>query len=63
MRKALAIVIAAFAGSTLAAAPDWQAIGENANGNKIYVDKGSVKAPATRRRSSSAPSSRPRSTR
>ena len=44
MRKALAIVMAAVAGSTLAAAPDWQAIGENANGNKIYVDKSSVKA-------------------
>ena len=43
MRKVLAIVMAAVAGSTFAAAPDWQAIGENANGNKIYVDKASVK--------------------
>jgi hypothetical protein len=44
MRTGLAIVIAGLAGGALAAAADWQAIGENANGNKIYVDKASVKA-------------------
>jgi hypothetical protein len=44
MRKALAIVMAAVAGSTFAAAPDWQPIGENANGNRIFVDKASLKA-------------------
>ena len=44
MRTGLAIVIAGLAGGALAAAADWQPIGENANGNRIYVDKASVKA-------------------
>jgi len=43
MRIGPAIVMAGIAGSALAAAPDWQPIGENANGNKIYVDKASIK--------------------
>jgi hypothetical protein len=44
MRIGLAIVVAGVAGTALAAAPDWQPLGENANGNKIYVDKASIKA-------------------
>jgi ABC-type uncharacterized transport system YnjBCD substrate-binding protein len=44
MRTWLAIVLAAIVGSAAAAAPDWQLLGENVNGNKIYVDRGSVKA-------------------
>jgi ABC-type uncharacterized transport system YnjBCD substrate-binding protein len=44
MRTWLAIALAGIAGSAAAAAPDWQPLGENANGNKIYVDRGSVKA-------------------
>ena len=44
MRTWLAIALAGIAGSAAAAAPDWQLLGENVNGNKIYVDKGSVKA-------------------
>lgn len=40
----VAVLCAGVAGVALAAAPDWQAIGENANGNRIFVDKGSVKA-------------------
>jgi hypothetical protein len=44
MRSALAIVIAAAAGAAFGATPDWQAIGENANGNRIFVDRASVKA-------------------
>ena len=44
MRTGLAIVIAGLAGGALAAAADWQPIGENANGNRISVDKASVKA-------------------
>jgi len=43
MRTWLAIALAGIAGSAAAAAPDWQPLGENANGNKIYVDTGSVK--------------------
>jgi hypothetical protein len=46
MRIALAIVLAGIAGSATAAGPDWQSIGENANGNRIYVDKSSIKAAA-----------------
>jgi len=45
MRTLLLIALAAVAGPALAA-PDWQALGENANGNKIFVDKASVKAGA-----------------
>jgi ABC-type uncharacterized transport system YnjBCD substrate-binding protein len=44
MRTWLAIALAGIAGSAAAAAPDWQLLGENVNGNKIYVDRGSVKA-------------------
>jgi hypothetical protein len=43
MRTLTFLVLAGFAGAVVAAAPDWQAIGENANGNKIFVDKTSVK--------------------
>ena len=39
MRIVLAIAVAGMAGGVLAAVPDWQPLGENANGNKIYVDK------------------------
>ncbi len=44
MHIGMALVVAGIAGSALAAAPDWQPIGENANGNRIYVDKASIKA-------------------
>jgi hypothetical protein len=44
MRTELAIVLAGLAGGVLAAAPAWQPIGENANGNRVYVDKASVKS-------------------
>lgn len=44
MHIGLAIVVAGIAGAVTAAAPDWQPIGENANGNRIYIDKASVKA-------------------
>ena len=43
MRIVTAIALATMAGAALAAAPDWQPLGENANGNKIYVDKASIK--------------------
>jgi hypothetical protein len=46
MRIVLAIAFAGMAGSVLAAGPDWQSVGENANGNKIYVDKSSIKPAA-----------------
>jgi len=42
MKPLVAIALVTFAGTAMAA-PDWQAIGENANGNRIYVDKASVK--------------------
>jgi hypothetical protein len=44
MRTILAFVLATVAGAATAAAPEWVAIGENANGNRIFVDKASVKA-------------------
>jgi hypothetical protein len=44
MRIMTAIALAAMAGAAFAAAPDWQPLGENANGNKVYVDKASLKA-------------------
>ena len=44
MRIVTAIALTAMAWGALAAAPDWQPMGENANGNKIYVDKASIKA-------------------
>lgn len=46
MRIVLAIAAAVIVGGALAASPDWQPIGENANGNRIYVDKASIKAAA-----------------
>jgi hypothetical protein len=42
MRTAAALLLAGFAATALAA-PSWQAIGENANGNKVFVDTASVK--------------------
>jgi hypothetical protein len=44
MRIGLAIVVAGVAGAAFAATTDWQPLGENANGNRIYVDKASIKA-------------------
>jgi hypothetical protein len=41
MRAYALIALAALAGPAMAA-PDWQPVGENANGNKIFVDKSSV---------------------
>jgi hypothetical protein len=43
MRIVLTIAIAGVVGSVFAAGPDWQSIGENANGNRIYVDKASIR--------------------
>jgi len=42
MRTASTLILAAFA-TTAFAAPSWQALGENANGNKVFVDTASVK--------------------
>ena len=44
MRIGMAIIFAGIAGSALAAGTDWKPLGENANGNKIYVDRASIKA-------------------
>jgi hypothetical protein len=46
MRIGLTIALAVVAGGVLAATPDWLPLGENANGNKIYVDKTSIKTAA-----------------
>jgi len=46
MRRWLMLTLAGFAGGAMAAAPEWQSVGENANGNRIYVDKGNVKTSA-----------------
>ena len=46
MRIGLIFILAGVAGGAFAAAPVWQSIGENANGNRIYVDKASIKATA-----------------
>jgi hypothetical protein len=43
MRTTLAIILAWLVGGVAAAAPDWQPIGENANGNRIFVDRASLK--------------------
>lgn len=43
MRGVAGIVLWGFAACAAAAAPDWQAVGENANGNKVSYDKASVK--------------------
>ena len=42
MRTAATLILAGFATAALAA-PAWQALGENANGNKVFVDTASVK--------------------
>ena len=43
--RALAIFLfAGIAATGAAAQPDWQPIGENANGNRISIDRGSVRA-------------------
>jgi hypothetical protein len=44
MRIVMAIALTALAATVPAATPDWQPLGENANGNRVYVDKASVKA-------------------
>jgi hypothetical protein len=46
MRIGLTIALTAVAGGVLAAAPDWLPLGENANGNEIYVDTTSIKTAA-----------------
>jgi hypothetical protein len=43
MRTAVGIVLLGFAAGAAAAGTDWQAVGENANGNKVFYDKASVK--------------------
>ena len=40
------ILALTLAGVAFAAGPEWQPLGENANGNRIFVDKASVKAAA-----------------
>jgi len=42
MKPLIVIALVTFAGAAMAA-PDWQSIGENAAGNKIFLDKASVK--------------------
>lgn len=44
MRTWLAVAAAGLAATAFAA--DWQPVGENANGNRIFVDKASVKTAA-----------------
>ena len=46
MRIGLTIVLSVVASGVLAAAPDWLPLGENANGNRIYVDRTSIKSAA-----------------
>jgi hypothetical protein len=43
MRALLPLLFAGVAATAAAAQPEWQPIGENANGNKIYIDKASIK--------------------
>lgn len=43
MRMVTPLILAAFA-ATASAAPSWQALGENANGNKVFVDTASIKS-------------------
>jgi hypothetical protein len=43
MPRWLILTLAGLAGGAIAASSEWQSIGENANGNRIYVDKSSVK--------------------
>ena len=49
MRIGLAITVAgvALVATAATAAPDWQPIGENVNGNRIYIDKASIKPSGT----------------
>ena len=45
MRAApLPLFFAGVAAAAGAATPDWQPLGENANGNRIYIDRASVRA-------------------
>jgi hypothetical protein len=44
MRTILAFLLTTLASAVAAATPDWAPIGENTNGNRIFVDKASVKA-------------------
>ena len=46
MRTGLTIVLSVVASGVLAATPDWLPLGENANGNRIYVDRTSIKSAA-----------------
>ena len=46
MRIGLTIVLSVVASGVLAAAPDWLPLGENANGNRIYVDRTSIRSAA-----------------
>ncbi len=43
MRGWLLLALAGLVGGAMAAAPEWQPLGENANGNRIFVDKASVR--------------------
>jgi hypothetical protein len=43
MRALLIFLCAGIANTAAAAQPDWRPIGENANGNKIYIDKASIR--------------------
>jgi hypothetical protein len=43
MRIVALIVLLGFAAGASAARPDWVAVGENANGNKVSFDKASIK--------------------
>ncbi len=46
MRGWLMVALAGVVGGAMAASPEWQSLGENANGNRIYVDRSSVKTSA-----------------
>jgi len=43
MRIVAGIVLAGLAAGAAAAGADWQALGENANGNKVFLDRASVR--------------------
>jgi hypothetical protein len=43
MRLLIPVVVATLAGTAAAASPSWQPLGENANGNKVYVNPASVR--------------------
>ena len=40
----LGLTIAAVAGMALAAAPNWQPVGESVNGNKTFIDQANLKS-------------------